>query len=307
MNSDGFLNMLKPPGMSSHDVVNVVRKILHQKKVGHAGTLDPAAAGVLPIAVGRATKFIEYLTAVDKTYRAEIRLGVATDSGDDTGKVTEEVFDFKMPTIDEIQSVLRRFIGTVSQIPPARSAIKINGQKAYDLLRKNKTVALTQREVTIYRLDLLRVTDNGFVIDVDCSKGTYIRSLAVDIGRALGLPATVSFLLRSRVGDFSLTNALTLEEIQTRSSENTLMLQSPDTYLSHIERYDLVAHRAAAFANGLPTTDFRLGGESRLVAVYSGDIFFGVGNYDGVSHLVSPHKLYASLSEIQANTQQFVP
>jgi tRNA pseudouridine55 synthase len=212
---DGFLNILKPPGMSSHDVIGAVRKVLHMKRVGHAGTLDPAAAGVLPIAVGQAARLIEYLELADKTYRAELTFGFATDSGDDTGKITEEVADFTMPSQQAIEHALLGFTGKIRQTPPAHSAIKIGGKRACDLLREGKEVEIPSREVTIHALDLVAYhpEEKKILLDVQCSKGTYIRSLCLDIGAALGLPATMSFLVRSRVGDFALADALTLEEL----------------------------------------------------------------------------------------------
>jgi tRNA pseudouridine55 synthase len=148
----GFLNILKPPGMSSHDIVGYVRRVLHTKKVGHAGTLDPAAAGVLPIAVGTATRLIEYLELTDKTYRAEIRLGIATDSGDDTGKILTSQPDWPDFDRSAIEAALTGFRGKIRQTPPAHSAIKINGRRACDLIREGKSVEIPSRTVTIHRL-----------------------------------------------------------------------------------------------------------------------------------------------------------
>ncbi len=244
----GFLNILKPPGMSSHDVVGYVRRVLHTKKVGHAGTLDPAAAGVLPVAVGTATRLIEYLEITDKTYRAEIKLGIATDSGDDTGKILtcqSDWSDFDMSTLEK---VLQKFTGKIQQTPPTHSAIKINGQKACDLLRAGKEVDVPSREVTIYRLDLLAHSHDMLLIDCDCSKGTYIRSLCQDIGEALGVSATMAFLLRRRVGDFTAEAALTLEEL-AEAGANALL--PADKYLSSMQRFDLNPKREKAFCNGL--------------------------------------------------------
>ncbi|MBQ4212923.1 MAG: tRNA pseudouridine(55) synthase TruB, partial [Selenomonas sp.] len=171
--------------MSSHDVVGYVRRVLHTKKVGHAGTLDPAAAGVLPVAVGTATRLIEYMEMADKTYRAEVRLGIATDSGDDTGKVLTCQTDLPKFDLSTLENALARFRGKITQRPPAHSAIKINGHRACDLLRAGQTVEIPTREVMIHRLQLLRYTGDTMLIDVDCSKGTYIRSLCQDIGTAL--------------------------------------------------------------------------------------------------------------------------
>lgn len=212
---DGFINVLKPTGMSSHDVVDVVRRIFHQKRVGHAGTLDPAAAGILPIALGRAARLVEYLEGADKSYRAEIAFGYATDTGDVYGTVTERAEHPVLPAEEEIEAVLARFRGCITQRPPAYSAIKVGGKRAADLVRQGRAVDIPTRKVTIHRLELLHIdaVRQRIRIDVDCSKGTYIRSLCADIGAALHLPATMRFLLRSRVGAFTLADAYTPEEL----------------------------------------------------------------------------------------------
>ena len=213
----GFLNVLKPPGMSSHDIVGFVRHQLGIKKVGHAGTLDPGAAGVLPVAVGRATRLIEYLEHADKSYRAELVLGIATDSGDTSGTVLEQldVSSFSMPSRETVEAALEKFRGEITQVPPAHSAIKIGGRRAYELVREGKTVEIPERHITIHALDLVSydAEKRRLLLDVTCSRGTYIRTLCIDIGRALGLPAVMTFLVRTRVGDFSLAEAMTLEEL----------------------------------------------------------------------------------------------
>lgn len=286
---DGFLNVLKPPGMSSHDVVGAVRKILAMKRVGHAGTLDPAAAGVLPVAVGRAARLTEYLSLADKSYRAEITLGFATDSGDDTGRVISAAENFSMPPAEKIKSVLAEFVGNIRQIPPAYSAIKINGKKAYKLARKNIPVEVTPREVTIFRIVLVAARKNNFLIDVDCSKGTYVRSLASDIGEKLGVPSVMSFLVRTRVGDFSLGDAHTIEEL---ASIGEAAVTSPEKYLSHMARYDLAPHRIKAFANGLCTSERRRDDLPDEFAVYGAGKFIGIGRFDKDERAVYPVKVY---------------
>ena len=280
----GFLNILKPPGMSSHDVVGYVRRVLHTKKVGHAGTLDPAAAGVLPVAVGTATRLIEYLELTDKTYRAEIKLGIATDSGDDTGKVLTSQTDWS----DFDMSTLQKFTGKIQQTPPAHSAIKINGQKACDLLRAGKAVEVPSREVTIYRLDLLAHSHDMLLIDCDCSKGTYIRSLCQDIGEALGVPATMAFLLRRRVGDFTAEAALTLEEL-AEAGEQALL--PADKYLSSMQRFDLNPKREKAFCNGLSSTVKNFTAQTESLRVYADGHFIGVGRYDKEREELLPVKV----------------
>lgn len=212
MQIDGFLNVLKPPGMTSHDIIGCLRRIYGMKKIGHAGTLDPAAAGVLPVAFGKATRLLEDMADVDKSYRAQVILGQRTDTGDDTGEILEKS-DFAMPDEACLKEALMKFSGVIEQVPPAYSAIKINGKKACDLARQNIAVELKTRQITIYAISLVRLTKDGFIFDVSCSKGTYVRSLCEDIGKELLLPATMGLLLRTRVGSFKLQEAVTLEEI----------------------------------------------------------------------------------------------
>lgn len=289
---NGFINVLKPPGMTSHDIVGFIRYNLHMKQVGHAGTLDPGAAGVLPVAVGKATRLIEYLSDAGKSYRAEILLGRATDSGDDTGRTVEQTGNFSLPDLNELQEVFREFTGDITQVPPAHSAIKINGQRACDLLRRGIAVEIPSRQVTIYRIDLLEAADlreqggqAKILIDVDCSKGTYIRSLCTDIGARLGIPSTMGFLLRTRAGDFNLQGAWTLEEIKEeiakyQEGENEpSFIKTAHEYLSHIRRYQLNPARAKAFSNGLSSNDYRYSSGEELLRVYSNDDFLGIGRY----------------------------
>lgn len=285
----GFLNILKPPGMSSHDVIGFVRRVLHVKRVGHAGTLDPAAAGVLPIAVGQSARLIEYLELADKTYRAEVKLGFATDSGDDTGEIIESMTDFAMPTADQIRAVLEKFTGRITQVPPAHSAIKINGRRACDLIREGKSVEIPSRTVTIHRLELLAQRADTLLIDTDCSKGTYIRSLCTDIGAALGIPATMAFLVRRRVGDFQLADALTLEEFQEKGASALL---DPSQFLSHLERYDLNPLREKAFGNGLSTGVRQHVPTSDTLKVYANNRFIGIGRFDRSNMEVVPVKVF---------------
>ena len=284
----GFLNILKPPGMSSHDVIGFVRRVLHVKRVGHAGTLDPAAAGVLPIAVGQATRLIEYLELADKTYRAEVKFGFATDSGDDTGEVLESMKDFVLPAADKIGAVLKQFTGRITQVPPAHSAIKINGRRACDLIREGKSVEIPSRAVMIHRLELLAQRRDTILIDTDCSKGTYIRSLCTDIGAVLGIPATMAFLVRRRVGDFHLEDALTLEEFQKKGASALL---DPAGFLSHLERYDLNPLREKAFGNGLSTGVRQHIPTSETLKVYAKEKFIGIGRFDRAKMEVVPVKV----------------
>ncbi|MGP1586123.1 MAG: tRNA pseudouridine(55) synthase TruB [Schwartzia sp. (in: firmicutes)] len=286
---DGFLNVLKPPGMTSHDVVGFVRRTLDVKKAGHAGTLDPGAAGVLPVAVGRATRLLEYLHSVDKSYRAELRFGMATDSDDDLGSVVEARWDFVMPEGAAIASAVRSLTGKIRQRPPLYSAVKIGGRRACDLARTHHPVTLAAREVEIYRLEVAGQGEDTLLLDVDCSKGTYIRALCRDLGAALDIPASMSFLVRRRVGAFHLEAAHSLEEL---GDLGEAAVKAPELYLGHLPRYTLPAARAAAFTRGLSTHDPHYDGAAGSLAVYGAEDFLGVGHYEAESASIVPDKVY---------------
>lgn len=272
---DGFINLSKPSGMTSHDAVNHVRRIFSTRKVGHAGTLDPAACGVLPIAVNRATKFIEYLADCDKSYRAEILFGIATDSGDLDGEVIARADDFTMPTIDELNAALKNFIGDIGQTPPKFSAIKIYGRKAYDLARKNLEFEMPRRLVKISRLEVVALDKNSATIEIDCGKGTYIRSLAIDLGERLNLPATLKNLIRLRVGDFNLNAALNFDDIKKFGEDCLLPIED---CLNHLPSFELPENRIRAFMNGLPTTVHAV--DEKALRICAGGKFLGVGRIE---------------------------
>lgn len=221
-NVNGILNVMKPPGMTSFDVVASLRRILKTKKIGHTGTLDPGAVGVLPVCVGSATKAIEFLTEKDKLYRAELKLGITTDTQDITGQVTDtrKVNVTREQVLDAIMS----FVGTYSQVPPMYSAVKINGQKLYELARSGKTIEREPRVVNIYYINVIDISeeDGSVLFDVACSKGTYIRTLCADIGEKLGCGGCMSFLIRLKSGPFDLESSLTLDEIEELYSADRL-------------------------------------------------------------------------------------
>jgi len=213
---EGVLNLLKPPGMTSHDAVAYLRRLTGVRKVGHTGTLDPGAAGVLIICLGRSTRLARFLEPADKRYRAEITFGLSTRTHDAFGEVVDEA-DAGRLTREAIEEVLPRFRGPLEQVPPMTSAIKQGGRKLYELAREGRDVERAPRRVVIHSLTLIKVSRLGtprprMLFDVHCSKGTYIRSLCADIGAALGLPAYMSFLIRTAVGAFGLRDALTLEQ-----------------------------------------------------------------------------------------------
>lgn len=217
---NGILNVLKPAGMTSFDVIGYLRKVLKIKKIGHTGTLDPAAVGVLPICIGKATKAIEFLMDKDKIYRAELTLGISTDTQDSTGE-TISIKDVSV-TREQIINATNSFCGKYLQLPPMYSAIKVNGRKLYDLARAGLEVERKEREVEIHFINILSIRNNRVIFDVGCSKGTYIRTLCSDIGEKLGCGGHMSFLVRTKAGQFSLEDSLTLEEITAFSVEKVL-------------------------------------------------------------------------------------
>lgn len=209
---NGIFNVDKPAGMTSHDVVAVVRKISGESRVGHAGTLDPMATGVLLVCIGQATRVVEYLTDHDKKYHARIRLGIETDTYDATGTVVAE--KQVSVTVDQIKEALAGFSGRISQHPPAYSAIKQNGVPLYKLARQGIDVETEPREVEIYSILLTAFAPPDLEIDIHCSKGTYVRSLAHDLGAKLGCGAHLSALTRTASGQFTLENAIALDRLK---------------------------------------------------------------------------------------------
>lgn len=252
---DGVLPFLKPPGITSHDAVGICRRILKEKRIGHSGTLDPMAYGVLPIFLGKATRLIEYTDGFDKTYVAECKFGTFTDTEDSTGQPVLPDEDMKLaygvqllenssiimeglipPTWDELTSLLSRFIGTQEQRPSKYSAIKINGIRAYEYARKGIPVELPMRTITISNIELLAYGFPYFTIRVTCSGGTYIRSLLRDICIQLGIPGTMTSLARTCVGPFDIQSAYIAEELTIHGEK---LLLPTDIAVSHLSKVDI--------------------------------------------------------------------
>jgi tRNA pseudouridine55 synthase len=210
----GALVIDKPVGMTSHDVVKVIRGGTGIRRAGHTGTLDPRASGVLVVLIGPAVRLSEFLSASDKRYQAIIRFGVATDTYDTEGKQVGETKSVDHITESDIQNLLRNYEGKIAQVPPAHSAIKINGQKAYDLARKGEEVDLESKMIDVYNLELLEWAPPEAVIDVYASSGTYVRSLANDLGNDLGVGAHLTGLRRTKNGQFTLRDAVRMQELK---------------------------------------------------------------------------------------------
>jgi tRNA pseudouridine55 synthase len=221
---NGVINILKPPGMTSHDVVSFLRRQFKIKKIGHAGTLDPQAAGVLPLCLGQATRLIEFLTDHDKEYLCEMTLGITTTTQDAWGEVVERK-DCRQITSEMIKQVLPQFNGKITQLVPAYSAVKVQGVPLYKKARLGMKIEPIARQVLIYKLEIIKFEPPKLTFLVHCSKGTYVRTICHDLGQALGVGGHLSFLLRTRVGKFVLADSLTLEEIAFLQEKSLLPLE----------------------------------------------------------------------------------
>ncbi|EIJ81456.1 tRNA pseudouridine synthase B [Bacillus methanolicus PB1] len=255
---DGILPLFKPKGMTSHDCVYKLRKMLKIKKIGHTGTLDPDVNGVLPICIGKATKVAEYITEAGKTYEGEVTIGYSTTTEDASGDIVDLISGTKKFTREEIVQVLHTLKGEIVQKPPMYSAVKVNGKRLYEYARQGIEVERPSRKVTIYSIDLLddRNIFEGetvaFRFRVTCSKGTYIRTLAVMIGEKLGYPAHMSDLIRIQSASFTLADSLTFEQIQAMIDDETISeaLFPIEAALSHLPKYQLDDKVAEKVKNG---------------------------------------------------------
>ncbi|GMQ56957.1 tRNA pseudouridine(55) synthase TruB [Vallitalea sediminicola] len=217
---NGIINIYKEKGYTSFDVVAILRRKLKIKKVGHTGTLDPEAEGVLPVCIGKATKVADYITDTTKTYLATMTLGIETDTEDHTGEVIskKEVTSSK----EQIEEAVNSFIGDYSQVPPMYSALKVNGKRLYKLARQGKTIERKARNIYIYNIDIIKIDGNNIDMKVECSKGTYIRTLCADIGTKLGCGAHMSKLIRTKSSLFSINSSIKLEEVDYYIENNKL-------------------------------------------------------------------------------------
>ena len=275
---NGLILLDKPKGFTSFKAAAAIRRIFGEKRVGHTGTLDPMATGVLPILIGRSTRLCSYVLEADKRYTATVRLGVTTDSLDITGEVVSER---EVNVSDEaLKTALESFIGTYDQIPPMFSAIKKDGVRLYDLARKGEEVERTPRSVTIKELNFVRRNGDEFVMDVLCSKGTYIRSLADDIGKFLGCGACLTALRRTKTAQFEIEQCVTLEELE---KEPLKYLLSPDLAVEYLKSVNYSEPQGVRFKNGAEIDANRVNlpkvSDQELLRVYSGEHFLGLAVY----------------------------
>jgi tRNA pseudouridine55 synthase len=286
----GLINVCKARGFTSHDVVAVVRRALGTRRVGHAGTLDPLAEGVLPICVGRYTRLVDLISDTEKGYYAEIELGARTTTDDAEGEVVERL-DVPPITRDTLELALAPFRGAIEQVPPAFSAIKVEGRRAYDLARRGAAPVLVARPVTIYRLDVVGFAPPRLSVLVVCSKGTYIRSLARDIGEALGCGAYLTRLVRLWVGSFRLERAVSLDEIRAAVDEGQIdrVVRGAEDALAGLPALVVSAERLIDLGHGRPwrATIDRAPTDPARVYDTRGRLH-GLAGYDGNRHLWRP-------------------
>ena len=250
---NGFLNIDKPPGWTSHDVVAKIRGLLKGPKVGHAGTLDPQATGVLPICLGKATRLSEFLFNTRKEYRAVLKLGMTTDTQDADGRLIRQVEAHGVGR-ESVQKVFESFTGPILQVPPMYSAIKVNGQPLYKLARKGQVIDRPPREVTIYSLVLLDLRGDEVTFDVACSRGTYVRTLCADIGDRLGVGGCCQSLERRRCGPFRVEEAVSLEAFQAAllQGRHGCFLYGMEEVLRHLPDLRIRREKVDRVLNGVP-------------------------------------------------------
>ena len=292
---DGVLNIRKEKGFTSFDVVAKLRGILHMKKIGHTGTLDPEAEGVLPVVLGKATKLVDLLTDKQKTYEALLHLGLETDTQDMTGTVlcekSVEVSE------EEVEAVIRGFVGEYKQIPPMYSALKVDGKKLYELAREGKTVERKARTVHFYEIDIKEINLPYVRFSVTCSKGTYIRTLCHDIGQKLGCGGCMEELLRSRVGRYSLFESHTLAQVEAAVADGTVqdMIDPVEAVLAEYPALYADSYGDRLLANGNPLSDNLVSPQHKegWVRMYASDgTFTGIFQWDAGKKKYYPVKMF---------------
>ena len=247
----GLINLNKPAGFTSHDCVAKLRKLLDTRKIGHGGTLDPAATGVLPIAVGKATRLLQFLPE-PKAYRARIQLGITTTTDDLAGEILKQANEIDLAT-EQIVKSLNSFVGKIEQVPPMYSAIKKDGQKLYELARRGEQIKLEPRTITVSKIELLKIdrTDGcQLEVEICCSPGTYIRAIARDLGEQLQVGGTLANLIRTESCGMNLATSLTFEEIAQQLEQQTFTLIPPERVLSHLDTVTLSDDDASKWCQG---------------------------------------------------------
>ena len=286
---EGIIVVNKPKGITSFDVIRKLKKILKTKKIGHTGTLDPLATGVMLMCVGKATKLASDLEAKDKVYIADFDIGYATDTYDIEGKkIAENIIEVLK---ENLEQSIKKFIGNIKQVPPMYSAIKIDGNKLYHLARKGIEVERPERDVTIECINLLDFKDNKAKIETKVSKGCYIRSLIYDIGQDLGTYATMTALQRKQVGDYSLEDSYSLEQIEEMVLNNDFkFLKTVEEFFSY-DKYSLQTEKELTLYKNGNTVKIKENLENKKYRIYFQDEFIGLANVEN-NNLLKGYKYY---------------
>jgi tRNA pseudouridine55 synthase len=293
----GIIVLNKPGGMTSHRCVSIIRRLAQTKKVGHTGTLDPDVTGVLPVCIGQGTRVAEYLLDYDKEYVAEIVLGRSTTTEDESGETVADSPLHVAPTRDDIEQTLQSFVGEIEQVPPMYSAVKVQGVRLHQLARQGKEVERKSRKVQIYSLNLLDYAPTlpypVLKFRVRCSKGTYIRTLGVDIGRSLGLPAHLKSLVRTKSGPYTLEQSVTFDEIETWSEQTWQERMLPlDSALTHLPRLILNQEQSERVLFGQSILIEQKVEDEQYYRVYAPGLTF-LAIYEGKApHLIRPKKVF---------------
>lgn len=293
--TNGIIVINKPQDWTSHDCVAVMRRATGIKRIGHTGTLDPMATGVLPICIGTATRIMEYMDLDWKTYRATLKLGIETDTEDIWGEVISEKSTEGISK-EQIVQVVNSFIGEIEQIPPKYSALKVNGKKLYEYARAGQEVKIKSRKITVKEIIINDISGDNVDLTITCSKGTYIRTICSDIGKKLGCGATMSSLVRTASGIFKLKDAIEIEDIKKMSKEEILdRLIDTDVSLVHFGKINLDAKKAKDFVNGkkIRRKEIDIVGESNhqnMYNIYYSNEFLGVAKIE--EGVLKAHKVF---------------
>lgn len=270
----GILVVNKRQGITSHDCIYILRDLLGIKKIGHSGTLDPMATGVLPMTIGKATRVSSFIQDSEKEYIATIEFGIETDTEDITGNIINR--SDKIPTKEEILEILLKFTGVIEQTPPMYSAVRLGGRKLYKIAREGKVVDRPKRKVKIYGLELLGT--NPYKVKINCSSGTYVRTLISDIGKSLGTLATMTSLVRTKVGPFTVEKAITIDDLENMTKEEIEEKFYPTEFaLRNMPRYNVPKSFFERLINGVKFFDNRM--EDGKYSVYCRDEFIGIGEF----------------------------
>ena len=276
----GFINLFKEANFTSHDCVAKLRGLLRLKRIGHGGTLDPAATGVLPIALGKATRLLQYLHP-DKAYKATFRLGVVTATDDLEGEIISQAPSAKV-SLEEVTEALKQFTGKLSQIPPKYSAIQVQGKRLYDLARRGETIEVPPRNVEVYKLEILEWRSGEYPeidVAIDCSTGTYIRAIARDLGTALGTGGTLAKLIRTQSAGFSLLDSLTFDELMLQLQQGSFRAIAPSAVLQHLPRVTLILPLAQKWCQGQIVA-----GDEEVLSNCPVQVYLEDGDFLGIGH-----------------------